>query len=199
MLLPEKSHKRRNILTDEWVLVSPHRAKRPWQGQKETPATPEATYYDPSCYLCAGNKRANGTKNPLYKGTYVFTNDFAALNMDCETEGVREGLFQTQVEKGICRVVCFSEDHSKTLATMQVAEISAVVALWQTEYETLERIPILITSKFLRIKEPLWAVVIHTLMVKYGHNQVCQMRWLKKKKLKKTIMELGRKAYCNPI
>lgn len=137
MLLPEISHKRRNILTDEWVLVSPHRAKRPWQGQKETPATPEATYYDPSCYLCAGNKRANGTKNPLYKGTYVFTNDFAALNMDCETEGVREGLFQTQVEKGICRVVCFSEDHSKTLATMQVAEISAVVALWQTEYETL--------------------------------------------------------------
>ncbi len=90
--LQDYSHKRLNILTGEWVLVSPHRAKRPWQGQNEAIANENRPAHDPSCYLCAGNTRINGEKNPDYKDVFVFTNDFAALQTDSKNFKIEDGL-----------------------------------------------------------------------------------------------------------
>lgn len=137
--LDDYSHKRLNILTGEWVLVSPHRAKRPWQGQEEEVKQETKVSYDPECYLCAGNKRANGDTNPDYKDTYVFTNDFAALQKETSDFSLNDGLLQATSEKGICRVVCFSPDHSKTLADMEVPEIEKVVHIWQEEFNNLSQ------------------------------------------------------------
>ncbi len=131
------SHKRYNILTGEWVLVSPHRAKRPWQGQKETVLNETRPTYDETCYLCAGNARTNGEINPKYQNVFVFTNDFAALQKDSPSFTVEEGLFRAQSEKGVCKVVCFSPDHSKSLADMAPEEIQKVVFVWQKEYKEL--------------------------------------------------------------
>lgn len=132
--LQDYSHKRYNILTGEWVLVSPHRAKRPWQGQNETVSNAHRPTYDPNCYLCAGNTRVNGAKNPNYKDVFVFTNDFAALQTTSPKFAVNEGLFIAESEQGICKVICFSPDHSKSLADMAVADIDTVVKAWQEEY-----------------------------------------------------------------
>ena len=135
--LQDYSHKRFNILTGEWVLVSPHRAKRPWQGQNESVSNEVRPSYDESCYLCAGNTRINGEVNPDYKDAFVFTNDFAALQSDSETFNVNDGLLIAQSEQGICKVICFSPDHSKSLADMDVLDIEKVVKTWQKEYEEL--------------------------------------------------------------
>ncbi|UZO82239.1 UDP-glucose--hexose-1-phosphate uridylyltransferase [Aquimarina sp. ERC-38] len=135
--LQDYSHKRFNILTGEWVLVSPHRAKRPWQGQNEAIANEQRPAYDPNCYLCAGNTRINGEKNPEYKDVYVFTNDFAALQTTSPKFTVNEGLFKAESEQGICKVICFSPDHSKSLADMKVEDINKVVNTWQKEYAEL--------------------------------------------------------------
>ncbi|MFB9052759.1 UDP-glucose--hexose-1-phosphate uridylyltransferase [Formosa undariae] len=135
--IQDYSHKRFNILTGEWVLVSPHRAKRPWQGQNEEVANEQRPSHDESCYLCAGNTRANGEINPDYTDVFVFTNDFAALQKDSETFTVNEGLLQAQSEQGVCKVICFSPDHSKSLANMSVPDINKVVKTWQNEYKTL--------------------------------------------------------------
>jgi len=135
--LQDYSHKRLNILTGEWVLVSPHRAKRPWQGQNEAIANENRPSYDPSCYLCAGNTRINGEKNPDYKDVYVFTNDFAALQTTTPKFSINEGLFKAESEQGICKVICFSPDHSKSLADMAVIDIKKVVKTWQKEYVEL--------------------------------------------------------------
>lgn len=132
--LQDYSHKRYNILTGEWVLVSPHRAKRPWQGQNETVSNAHRPTYDPNCYLCAGNTRVNGAMNPNYKDVFVFTNDFAALQTTSPKFVVNEGLFIAESEQGICKVICFSPDHSKSLADMAVADIDTVVKAWQEEY-----------------------------------------------------------------
>lgn len=135
--LQDYSHKRLNILTGEWVLVSPHRAKRPWQGQNEAVSNEVRPTHDPSCYLCAGNTRINGEINPNYKDVFVFTNDFAALQSDSPTFSVKDGLLVAQSETGICKVICFSPDHSKSLADMTVEEIQKVVFAWQHEYKEL--------------------------------------------------------------
>lgn len=135
--LQDYSHKRYNILTGEWVLVSPHRAKRPWQGQNEAVSKEVRPAHDESCYLCAGNTRINGEKNPDYKGAFVFTNDFAALQNDSPSFSVNNGLLQAQSETGICKVICFSPDHSKSLAEMSVEAIEKVVDTWKDEYVTL--------------------------------------------------------------
>ena len=132
--LQDYSHKRYNILTGEWVLVSPHRAKRPWQGQNEAVSDEERPAHDPSCYLCAGNTRINGEQNPDYKDVFIFTNDFAALQTTSPAFSVNEGLFIAESEQGICKVVCFSPDHSKSLADMAVEDINKVVKAWQKEY-----------------------------------------------------------------
>jgi UDPglucose--hexose-1-phosphate uridylyltransferase len=135
--LQEYSHKRLNILTGEWVLVSPHRSKRPWQGQNEEVSNEKRPVYDETCYLCATNTRINGEINPDYKDVFVFTNDFAALQKDSPTFNVNDGLFQAQSETGICKVICFSPDHSKSLADMAVDDIKKVVNTWQKEYAAL--------------------------------------------------------------
>lgn len=131
------SHKRYNILTQEWVLVSPHRSKRPWQGQVEDVVEEKRPQHDASCYLCAGNIRANGTKNPNYKNVFIFDNDFAALQANAPDSVIENGLIKAQFERGICRVVCFSPDHSKSLADMSTEEIKYVVEAWKEEYLSL--------------------------------------------------------------
>ncbi len=135
--LQDYSHKRYNILTGEWVLVSPHRAKRPWQGQNEAVSNEVRPSHDENCYLCAGNKRINGEINPDYKDVFVFTNDFAALQTDSKSFTIEDGLFKAQSEQGICKVICFSPDHSKSLADMDAKDIEKVIFAWQKEYKTL--------------------------------------------------------------
>ena len=139
--LQDYSHKRLNILTGEWVLVSPHRAKRPWQGQNEAVSNDKRPVYDPNCYLCAGNKRINGEINPKYEDVFVFTNDFAALQTGSKNFKVQDGLLSAQSEQGICKVICFSPDHSKSLADMSANDIQKVVFAWQREYKELANNP----------------------------------------------------------
>ncbi len=129
----DHSHRRRNALTGEWVLVSPHRAKRPWQGQEETPTQDTRPHYDPKCYLCPGNARMGGQKNPNYSEPYVFTNDFSALTPDVPAGGDTDPLFRVQSESGVCKVLCFSPDHALTLPQMSSPEVRAVVKVWQSE------------------------------------------------------------------
>lgn len=136
--IEDHPHKRYNPLTGDWVLVSPHRSKRPWQGQVEKQPTQERPKYDPGCYLCPGNERAGGKTNPGYKGTFVFTNDFSALLADTPQGEIDEGeLFQAKSESGICKVICFSEDHSLTIPEMEVANIRRVVDVWCEQFEEL--------------------------------------------------------------
>ena len=139
--LQDYSHKRLNILTGEWVLVSPHRAKRPWQGQNEAVSNELRPSYDKSCYLCAENTRINGEVNPKYENVFVFTNDFAALQSDSKEFSVNDGLLTAQSETGICKVICFSPDHSKSLADMSPNDIQKVVFAWQREFKELSEKP----------------------------------------------------------
>lgn len=129
MSLADLPHRRRNLLTREWLLVSPHRAKRPWQGEAAPPAAPPAPAHDPSCYLCPGNVRATGEANPDYAGTFVFKNDFAALLEDGGT-GQAEGIFETAPATGEAHVICFAPDHGATMARLPQAEIERVVETW---------------------------------------------------------------------
>ena len=135
--LQDFSYKRYNILTGEWVLVSPHRAKRPCQRQNETVNNEVRPSYDESCYLCAGNARISGEKNPNYEDVFIFTNDFGALQTDSKVFKVEDGLLKAQSEQGICKVICFSPDHSKSLADMTPSEIEKVIFAWQREYNEL--------------------------------------------------------------
>jgi UDPglucose--hexose-1-phosphate uridylyltransferase len=135
----EDPHRRYNPLINEWVLVSPHRSKRPWQGQNEPISTIELPEYDPTCYLCAGNLRANGEVNPAYENSFVFENDFAALKQEAiNFEGNTENsFFKAQPERGISRVVCFSAKHNLTLPEMDVDGIANIIHTWQKEYTDL--------------------------------------------------------------
>ena len=139
--LTEQPHRRLNILTGEWVLVSPHRTKRPWQGKTEAPAREQGPEYDPACYLCPGNTRAGGEQTPAYSSTYAFTNDFAALLPDTPDSEFREGLLLARGEAGICRVICFSPNHALTLPEMEESELVKVIECWQQEYAELGRRP----------------------------------------------------------
>ncbi|OJJ22011.1 galactose-1-phosphate uridylyltransferase [marine bacterium AO1-C] len=136
-LLSTFSHIRKNMLTGEDVLVSPHRNNRPWQGQEEALSAEKRPSYDPNCYLCPGNTRANGDVNPAYESVFSFKNDFAALQENTEAFTIDDGLFQARSETGICKVICFSSDHSKSLAEMSVTAIEQVVHLWKQEFVEL--------------------------------------------------------------
>ena len=132
--LSNDPHRRYNILTDEWVLVSPHRNKRPWQGKVEKVQTNTRPTFDTQCYLCPGNIRANGSKTEVYEDVYVFDNDFGALLPITEEGRFENGLLKAESEKGICRVLCFSPNHSLTLPDMEISAIEKVVNLWQEQY-----------------------------------------------------------------
>ncbi len=133
----DRSHRRLNLLTGEWVLVSPHRTQRPWQGRMEATAAAQRPSYDPGCYLCPGNARAGGHQNPNYASTFAFDNDFAALSPRDETAPVQEGLLVAEPEGGLCRVVCFSPRHDQTLPDLSVAELVGVIEAWTEESRTL--------------------------------------------------------------
>lgn len=136
------SHRRKNILTGEWVQVSPHRTKRPWLGKTESVTHNIGKEHDSNCYLCAGNERANGAKNPDYKDVFIFQNDFAALQENLPNIEIDErSLLQAKSEKGICKVVCFSPKHNLSLAQMSVIDIEKIVIAWQTEYIELGKLP----------------------------------------------------------
>lgn len=141
-MLNDSPHRRLNILTNEWVLVSPHRNKRPWQGKQEQILDDKKTSYDSQCYLCTGNVRNSGERNDRYTDTFVFTNDFAALLPEHDGEAhFKKGLLQADAETGECRVICFSPDHSLTLAEMAVPALEKVVSTWKAQFEELAKNP----------------------------------------------------------
>jgi len=141
-LLNEVPHRRFNPLLGEWVIVSPHRNDRPWQGQVEERAEEGVPSYDPSCYLCPGNQRAHGVRNPTYTSTFVFENDFPALKRDTPVARLdRGGLFVADTEPGVCRVVCFSPRHDQTLARMNHNEVRTVVDVWVEQFLELGSVP----------------------------------------------------------
>ncbi|TAN23019.1 MAG: UDP-glucose--hexose-1-phosphate uridylyltransferase [Acidobacteria bacterium] len=128
-------HRRYNPLLDEWVLVSPQRNNRPWQGQEESITPALVPPYDPHCYLCPGNARAQGRSNPAYTATYVFENDFPALTPG--VTGTEGEFFRAEAEAGLCRVICYSPRHDVTLPHLPLATVTAVVATWAAQYREL--------------------------------------------------------------
>lgn len=140
--LEDHPHRRLNILNGEWVLVSPHRSKRPWKGKVEKADEEQRPPYDPGDYLGPGNQRANGESNPDYTATYAFTNDFGALQENVPDGSYNlEDLLVARSEKGICRVICFSPRLDLSLAEMDVADIVKVVETWKEEFVSLAEKP----------------------------------------------------------
>jgi UDPglucose--hexose-1-phosphate uridylyltransferase len=136
--LQKTSHRRWNPLLREWVIVSPHRTQRPWQGQIEKTASIERPKYDPNCYLCPGNSRAGGHKNPEYSGTFVFDNDYASLLPNTPKDEFRESSLMTaESERGICRVICFSPRHDLSISNMEPRDVVRVVRVWADLYREL--------------------------------------------------------------
>lgn len=134
----KQPHKRYNPLTDEWILVSPHRLQRPWQGKVEQTPPDSLPQYDPKCYLCPGNERAGGHRNPSYEGVFVFDNDFSALLPNAPKASLRKSnLMRAQSEKGICRVICYSPRHDLTMAELPTCAVETIVETWTEEYQRL--------------------------------------------------------------
>ena len=140
--IKEQPHRRLNLLTGEWILVSPHRTKRPWQGKVEAAAITSLPAYDHNCYLCPGNKRADGTANPHYPSVYSFVNDYAALLPE-SPEGVynENDLLVANNVTGKCKVICFSPRHDLTLPLLKNEDIENVITLWCREYAELSMEP----------------------------------------------------------
>ena len=131
-------HRRFNPLLREWILVSPHRTLRPWQGQVEAATKTVRTHYDSTCYMCPGNKRSSGHENPKYLKVFVFDNDFPALLPEGEYATINEkDLLVAETETGVCRVLCFSPQHDLTLSMMKLSDIRAVVDCWCQQFQEL--------------------------------------------------------------
>ena len=136
--LQQQPHRRFNPLTQEWILVSPHRTQRPWQGQTEATSFTSEVQYDPQCYMCPGNLRASGERTPKYEHVFVFNNDYPALLADTPQVDYNHGeLLVARGEPGICRVMCFSPKHDLTLSGMELADIRAVVDCWANQFVEL--------------------------------------------------------------
>ena len=133
----EQAHRRFNPLLCEWVVVSPHRTQRPWQGQVEAAQPKKIVSYDPKCYMCPGNTRAKGEKNPKYKKPFAFDNDFPGLRPETSDESFEDGLLLARGESGVCRVVCFSPRHDLTLSRMKAGAIREIVDVWADQYTEL--------------------------------------------------------------
>jgi UDPglucose--hexose-1-phosphate uridylyltransferase len=142
-LMIERPYRRFNPLLREWVLVSPQRLSRPWQGRTEAPAVEDRPTYDPNCYLCPGNERVGGPRNPDYENTFVFDNDFAALSCASadrpigSSDRIASSLLREEAESGICRVVCFSPRHDLSLPHLSIEELRRVMDVWVAEYQEL--------------------------------------------------------------
>ena len=130
-------HRRQNPLTGRWVLVSPHRTQRPWLGQIEPQAAPDLQVHDADCYLCPGNKRANGATNPNYEGPWAFQNDFPALLLGSNADMEAQDLFRAEVVSGECRVICFSPNHSLTLPQLSKEQVRSVLDCWAAQSSEL--------------------------------------------------------------
>lgn len=128
--LGDRPHRRYDPLADQWVLVSPGRSRRPWQGREEPPPPEKRPPHEPGCSLCPGNVRANGAQNPAYPETFIFDNDFAALQPDAPEKSFESGLLRAAGEAGTCRVICFSPRHDLDLGSMEVAAVRRVVDVW---------------------------------------------------------------------
>lgn len=140
--LKQNPHRRYNPLTREWILVSPHRTRRPWLGKMEAEPGRSRPARDPNCYLCPGNPRAGGHRNPDYGSTFVFDNDFAALIPEIPGRRIdRAGLLVAESERGICRVVCFSPRHDLDVPRMEESQIRQVIDVWVEQYVLLGQIP----------------------------------------------------------
>lgn len=181
-------HRRYNPLIDQWVLVSPHRAKRPWQGQQEKVSEEQKPSHDPNCYLCPRNKRITGEPNPDYHKPYVFKNDFSALLEDTPApEQSADPLFQMSQARGESRVICFSPDHSKTLPLLTALEIEEVIKVWQEQLRELGQ-----KYQWVQIfetKVQQWDVPIHIRTDKFGQIAFYRMKLHAKMLLSEIIMK----------
>lgn len=177
-------HRRYNILTNEWVLVSPHRTKRPWQGKTEDTAKKKSVSYDEKCYLCPTNTRMGGDINPDYKNTFVFKNDFGAILENTPTFNVNDGLLKSESEKGICKVICFSPDHSLTIPDMEINDLFKVVETWQNEFKELGNIE---DINYVQIFENKGAIM--GCSNPHPHGQIWAQRSIPTEVLKKTTSQ----------